>query len=88
MVIPCDYIEHTHTLKVTITKRKFDLKLNSKGSRGPYSVRGLFQRSFSSRPNCKLFVSHNIQETIEISMSKSMDDGQTCLQRKNGSSLK
>ena len=31
-------ILNTHTLRVTIIKGKFDLKLNSKGSRGPYSA--------------------------------------------------
>ena len=38
----CVYLYHvitlnTRTLRVTIRKGKFDLKLNSKGSRGPYS---------------------------------------------------
>ena len=31
-------ILNTRTLRVTIIKGKFDLKLNSKGSRGPYSA--------------------------------------------------
>ena len=45
---------NTRTLRVTIIKGKFDLKLNSKGNRGPYSVSPHFSPNLQQRDTSRV----------------------------------
>ena len=54
---------NTLTLRVTIIKGKFDLKLNSKGSRGPYS--GYRANNFSMENGSAIRGSKDLNATFK-----------------------